>query len=189
MGLKQTRSRISRFVVSAPPSIQWRIGKFTAAALYRPAFGAFGEGTVIMSPRILRKVEDIFIGAHVQVYSGVWLQCEGGGTLSIGDECYLAHNVHLHAIDRITIGNGTLIGEGALVASTDHERIDRHRVLGTGPITIGNNVFIGQYCIVLGGVTIGDGATIGAHSVVTKDIPAGAVAVGAPARILSSPAP
>ena len=52
-------------------------------------------------------------------------------------------------------------------------------------MVIGDNVFIGQRAVVLGGVTIGDGATIGAGAVVTKDVPAGTVAVGVPARIIS----
>jgi maltose O-acetyltransferase len=52
------------------------------------------------------------------------------------------------------------------------------------PITIGNNVWFGGHCVVLSGVTIGDNAVIGAGSVVTKDIPAGAVAAGNPARVL-----
>ncbi len=53
---------------------------------------------------------------------------------------------------------------------------------GTGPITIGDRVFLGQRCVVLGGVTIGDGATVGAHAVVTKDVAPGQTVVGIPAR-------
>lgn len=49
---------------------------------------------------------------------------------------------------------------------------------------IGNNVRLEAGCIVLGPVTIGDGATIGAGAVVLDDIPAGAVAVGNPARVV-----
>ena len=56
----------------------------------------------------------------------------------------------------------------------------------TGPVTIGDHVFVGQRAIILGGVTIGDGATIGAGSVVTRDVPAGAVVAGVPARPLGT---
>ncbi len=53
-----------------------------------------------------------------------------------------------------------------------------------GPITIGDNVFIGNNVILLPNVTIGDNVVIGAGSVVTKNIPPGYVAAGRPAKIL-----
>jgi serine O-acetyltransferase len=49
---------------------------------------------------------------------------------------------------------------------------------------IGDNVFIGAGAKVLGAVTVGDGARIGANAVVVCDVPAGATAVGVPARIV-----
>ncbi len=55
-----------------------------------------------------------------------------------------------------------------------------------GPITVGNNVFIGINTIILPGVTIGDNVVIGAGAVVTRDIPSNSVAAGVPARVLGS---
>ncbi len=54
------------------------------------------------------------------------------------------------------------------------------------PIKIGNNVFIGQRAMILPGVEIGDNCVIGAGAIVTRDIPAGYVAVGIPARCLKT---
>ena len=51
------------------------------------------------------------------------------------------------------------------------------------PVSIGRNVWIGGGAIILPGITIGDDAIIGAGSVVTRDVPAGATAVGNPARL------
>ncbi len=52
--------------------------------------------------------------------------------------------------------------------------------------TIGDDVFVGVGAKILGGVHIGDGAKIGANAVVVKDVPAGATAIGVPARIVGS---
>ena len=50
------------------------------------------------------------------------------------------------------------------------------------PVVIGSDVFIGSSSTILKGVTVRDGAVIGSHSVVTKDVPAGAIVAGNPAR-------
>lgn len=52
------------------------------------------------------------------------------------------------------------------------------------PIKIGNDVWIGEKCLIMPGVTIGDGAIIAAHAVVTKDVPPYAVVGGIPAKII-----
>lgn len=55
-----------------------------------------------------------------------------------------------------------------------------------GKITVGNNVFIGMYSLILPGVTVGDNVIIGAGSVVSKDIPSNVVAAGVPAKPIRS---
>lgn len=153
--------------------------------LHRHGFAALGHDTVIVQPYALRGVNQIRVGDGCAIYEGAWLQCEpGGGPMTIGDHVYFGPGVHVHAIDPISIGSGCVFADGVYVTSTDHDKSDRHAVYGTGPVIIGNDVFLGQRVTVLGGVTIGDGATIGAHAVVTRDIPAGATAVGVPARVL-----
>ncbi len=77
-----------------------------------------------------------------------------------------------------------MLADNVMVSTTDHGRGDRHTVHGTGPICIGDNVFLGQNVVVLGGVTIGDGATVAAGAVVTRDVPAGATVAGIPAKAI-----
>jgi maltose O-acetyltransferase len=72
------------------------------------------------------------------------------------------------------------------ILTADHPRDAAERAAGLEsgrPIRIGRNVWIGGGAIVLLGVSVGDDALIGAGSVVTGDIPAGAVASGNPARV------
>ena len=175
--------RLARTFVELPASWRWRTSKLTTQLAYRRAFGSIGDGTVIVRPQKLQGVERIHLGVGCSVFEGAWLASEpNGGELRIGDRTYLGHDVHLHALDPVTIGSDCVIADGVFVGSSDHDRDDRHQVHGTGPITIGDRVFLGQRCVVLGGVTIGDGATVGAHAVVTRDVGPGETVVGIPAR-------
>lgn len=86
--------------------------------------------------------------------------------ITIGDNVVLAPRVHVLAHDSST---GLFIGKTR-----------------AANVTIGNNVFVGAGTIILPGVHVGNGVIIGAGSVVTKDIPDNSVAVGNPAKVISS---
>ena len=82
-----------------------------------------------------------------------------------------------------------LIGSGCLIVDSDFHPIaykDRDNTEKTlnAPVHICEGAFIGARAIILKGVTIGRGAVIGAGSVVTRDIPAGVIAAGTPARVV-----
>jgi acetyltransferase-like isoleucine patch superfamily enzyme len=176
---------LAQRVTEAGPGLRWHLSRVRTALLYRRAFAAIGPGTVVVAPLVLRGVDRISLGSNCAVFAGCWLACEGPDSrIDIGDDCYLGHQTHIHSIDPVTIGRDCVFADGVYVTSTDHDRADRAGVAGTGPVTIGNSVFLGQRVVVLGGVTIGDGATVGAHAVVTRDVPAGAVVGGVPARLL-----
>jgi acetyltransferase-like isoleucine patch superfamily enzyme len=95
--------------------------------------------------------------------------------------------VCLCAADRISIGEGTILGADCMILDNDFhlpgpEWTWRDAVAETArPVTIGRGCFIGARAVVLKGVTIGDGAVVGAGAVVTRDVPAGHVASGNPA--------
>ncbi len=102
-----------------------------------------------------------------------------------------APGVHRQALikKRVRLGPRVTMGPGCVFRTGDHpippdggyfgDRAPVHR-----PIEVEEDVFIGARAIILAGVTIGRGAAIGAGAVVAKDIPAGAVAVGNPARVV-----
>jgi acetyltransferase-like isoleucine patch superfamily enzyme len=90
----------------------------------------------------------------------------------------------------IEIGEGTLIGSGAMILDNDFHILTaggwREEMRSNArAIQIGRDVFIGARAIILKGVTIGDRATIGAGSVVTRNVPANCVAAGNPASVRS----
>ena len=178
---------IARALTQASPSVRWHVGKILTKTLYSRAFESLGRGTVIVRPLRLRGLARVSVGARCAIYEDVWLEAELSGNLRIGDDVYLGHDVHLHAIDDVTIGSRSMLTDGVLVSAGEHILGEEMRPVGSGTITIGRGCFIGQRAIILGGVTIGDGATIGAGSVVTRDVPAGATAAGVPARVLHDP--
>ncbi|MGH7940550.1 MAG: acyltransferase [Limisphaerales bacterium] len=89
----------------------------------------------------------------------------------------------------VRVGEGTIMGSGAMVLDTDFHPpqgewgwgLDPQS--GARPVRIGRGVFIGARAIILKGVTIGDRAVIGAGAVVTKDVPGGCLAFGNPAQV------
>lgn len=155
--------------------------------VYRRAFARFGVGTTLCAPRMVQGVASISVGDDTFVRSGAWLAVEPGGTLTIGDRCYLGHDAHLHAGDPIAIGDGCTFADNVFIASVEHDAQNHAQINRTGPITIEDDVFLGQNVVVLGGVTIGRGAVVGAGAVVTKDVPAGETVVGVPAKPVRRP--
>jgi acetyltransferase-like isoleucine patch superfamily enzyme len=106
----------------------------------------------------------------------------------IGDGVFFNRGCHVVVKAGLTIGDRTLIGEYVAIHDESHV-IENGKVKGRNdfeakPITIGSDVWIGAKATILPGVTIGDRCIIGANAVVTKDVPAGSVAVGIPAKVI-----
>ncbi|MBU6997877.1 MAG: acyltransferase [Theionarchaea archaeon] len=87
--------------------------------------------------------------------------------------------------DLVRIGDNTTISFAAILTHDASTRVFTGETR-TGPVTIGENCFIGYGGIILPGVTIGDNCIVGAGSVVTSDVPPCTVVAGAPARKIST---
>ncbi|WP_281401761.1 CatB-related O-acetyltransferase [Microvirga soli] len=122
---------------------------------------------------------------------------------NIGDHTYGRPTVFEEQQAKLTIGKYTSIAGGTTIALGNHRTdfvstypfatlrkywssipvgVNDHST--RGDVTIGNDVWIGSGAFIGSGVTVGDGAVIGAHSVITKDVPPYAIAVGIPAAVI-----
>jgi serine O-acetyltransferase len=98
----------------------------------------------------------------------------------IGERVFFDHAMGVVVGETAEIGDGCTIYQGVTLGGTAlYKGAKRHP-------TLGRNVVVGAGAQVLGGFTVGDGAKVGSNAVVTKPVPAGATAVGNPARIIQA---
>ena len=115
------------------------------------------------------------------------LYVDYGSHLVVGARTFV--NFGLTALDvaPIRIGDDVQIGPHVQLLTPTHPidaELRRAKWEAAEPITIGDNAWLGGGVIVLPGVTIGANTVVGAGAVVTRDLPAGVVAAGNPARII-----
>jgi maltose O-acetyltransferase len=115
------------------------------------------------------------------------IACDYGSNLFIGARTFV--NFGLVALDAaaITVGDDVQIGPNVQLLAPTHPLdagLRRDGWEAAGPISIGDNVWLGGGVIVLADVTIGSDTVVGAGAVVTRDLPSGVLAVGNPARVI-----
>ena len=127
---------------------------------------------------------------NVRLHLGTIIQNGQGGAVTIGKGNVIQPRCQFSAhVGSITIASGAQIAPYCCFYPYNHgilpgETIGAQPLYTKGGIVVEEDAWLGVGTIVLDGVRIGKGAVIGAGSVVTKDIPAGAVAGGNPARVL-----
>lgn len=108
-----------------------------------------------------------------------------GKNITVGEGVFINACCHFQDHGGITIGDGSQIGHNVVFATLNHfMEPEKRKMTYSAPIVLGKNVWIGSNATILQGVTIGDNSVIGAGSVVAQDIPANAVAVGVPAKVI-----
>jgi acetyltransferase-like isoleucine patch superfamily enzyme len=183
MGL---RSRLKLWFYRARRfSSNYRQGQHSSANLAKVIIGKEASG-------------EISLGDYV-ICAGELYSFLNRGVIAIGNCSYVGLGTRIWALSRIDIGNRVLISHDCFIcdnlthpldAATRHQQyMAKHGFpfpesieLDERPITIGDDVWIAAGVTILRGVTIGQGAVVAAGSVVTRDVPAGTIVAGNPAR-------
>ena len=168
----------------------------------------FGQNVVLRHPHKIHCGDDVLIddnclidakgesNAGIRIGNGVFigrntiLSCKNGD-IELAEGANIGFNCEIFSASRVRIGAGVLMAAYGYIIGGDHDFsdpsksvLDQTRV--SAGVTIGDGVWLGAGAKVLDGVTIGSHAVIGAAAVVREDVPARAVAVGIPARIVST---
>ncbi|MGF1494219.1 MAG: acyltransferase [Microcoleaceae cyanobacterium] len=189
------------------------LGYVARKALFPKLFRTVGGGVIFGRGLVLRHPGKISLGDRVAIDDYGSLDASGAGEagvtlgndvmisrncviqgktgpLKIGDRTDIGCNVVISSITGISIGHSVLIagncyiGGGRYIADRIDVPLMDQGLFSKGPVTIGDDVWLGAGAIVLDGVTIGKGCIVGAGSVVTKNLPDYSIAVGVPAKVI-----
>jgi acetyltransferase-like isoleucine patch superfamily enzyme len=190
------------------------VGLVLRKVLYPHLLGAcgrnvvFGQNVVLRHPHKIRIGSNVVIDDHclldakgdanqgITIGSGVFigrntiLSCKNGN-IEIGDEANIGFNSEIFSASRVSVGARTLIAAYCYLVGGDHDFSDPTRSIleqsrSSRGISVGEGAWLGAGAKLLDGVTVGDHAIIGAAAVVRDPVPANAIAVGIPARVVAT---
>lgn len=120
------------------------------------------------------------IGIAVHIYPTVRIAIPWN--LELQSECAVGDGAILYSLGKITVGERATVSQGAHLCAGTHDVRDPSRPLRKPPISIGDDAWVCADAFIGPGVVVGEGAIVGARAVVMKNVPAGAVMAGNPAR-------
>jgi acetyltransferase-like isoleucine patch superfamily enzyme len=190
------------------------LGLAIRKALYPMLLGSCGRNVIFGQHVVLRHPHKIHVGSNVVIDDNCLVDAKGesnrgirigdgvfvgrntilsckNGDIELADAANLGFNCEVFSASRVTIGKGVLMAAYSYVIGGDHDFSDPSKpVLEQGRtssgVAIGDGVWIGAGAKILDGLSVGDNAVIGAGAVVRESVPASAIAVGIPARVVGS---
>lgn len=157
----------------------------------------YGKARLIRFPFDIRGRKYIDLGAGLTTGVGCRLEAfsaDGEKTMHFGNNIQLNDYVHICSMKNVRVGHNVLMASHIYISDNSHgnykgtendtspeiEPINRKNFIS--PVSIEDNVWIGEGVVVLPGVSIGRGSIIGANSVVTRNVVPYTIVVGSPAR-------
>ena len=182
--------------------------------LYPWLLGSCGRNVIFGQNVVIRHPHKIHIGSNVVIDDNCLLDAKGESNrgITLGDGVFVGRNsilsckngdielkaaanigfnCEVFSASRVTIGAGVLMAAYGYIIGGDHDLSDPGKSVldqarTSSGVTIGDGAWLGAGAKILDGVTVGDHAVVGAGAVVRDDVPAHAVAVGVPARLVTS---
>jgi acetyltransferase-like isoleucine patch superfamily enzyme len=207
-GIQRLRRALQGAIIPNQPAMLWHLSvlRTLKAALWNGAFRVWvyrnasvvlhrrsiaGPGMLVLgaqwasgiyrpSQLVIREGARCQVDGNFRIHEGASIWINRGAKVTLGSG-YINSGANISASGSLTIGHGVVISENVTIWDADGHAI-QDRDNAPQPITIGNHVWIGVNVTILKGVTIGDGAVIAAGAVVNRDVPAGILAAGVPAR-------
>ena len=147
----------------------------------------FNQSTETEKKLRIKILKDLFQTSNSTIWIEPSFKCDYGYNIKFGDKVFINFDCIILDTAQVSLGNNVMLGPGVHIYTPEHPMEATQRSTWkekSSPVLIADDVWIGGGAIICPGVTIGQGSVIGAGSVVTKDIPAGVVAVGNPCRVL-----
>jgi lipopolysaccharide O-acetyltransferase len=156
----------------------------------------FRDARLIRRPFYIRGAKRISFGRGFTSGPGLRVDALGeAANITFGEDVQVNNNVHIAAVENVTIGNRVLIASGVFIADHNHGSYSgprqsdptippAQRPLSAASVVIGDDTWLGEHVCVLPGVRVGKGVVVGAGAVVTGDLPDYVIAVGSPARVI-----
>ena len=190
------------------------LGLALRKALYPWLLGSCGRNAVFGQNVVLRHPHKIHIGSNVVIDDNCLIDAKGetnrgirigdgvfigrntilsckNGDIDLGDGANIGFNCEIFSASRVTIGRAVLMAAYGYVIGGDHDFSDPVKAVlaqsrTSAGVVIGDGVWMGAGAKILDGVEIGALAVIGAAAVVRENVPASAIAVGIPARVVAT---
>lgn len=141
--------------------------------------GQIGKNVVFDLNKLSVIEKKMYLADNVEIFSE--------GELTVGKNLSVNNYTRIMCKEKIDIGNNVVLAQFVSIIDHDHSFDVKEKCFFgylSGPISIGNNVWISDRVTITKNVKIGDNVIIGANSVVTKDIPSNVIAAGIPARVI-----